>query len=126
MSWATSEVSRIDTQTTRDFEYCFCYSARMKIAAFLAFALAVVLGIWAGTDYVRNEHDRQYGLDALNREITRELAGRNPDNSASEKLKEIASAERIDAIAGVVGFCALIAGVSMLASSKKVPTGQTA
>ena len=61
----------------------------MKLAGFLALVLAVVLCSWAITDYYHNEHDRQYNLELMQGEISRELSGGRTSGTAMERDKEI-------------------------------------
>jgi hypothetical protein len=89
----------------------------MKLAGFLALALAAVLGIWAGTDYARNEHERQYNLEMMKIEISRELSGHGSSGSALERDKEISAAERYDAVVGIAAFCALIGSIVLFSKS---------
>jgi hypothetical protein len=90
----------------------------MKIAAFLALALAIVLGIWTGTDYAHNEHEKQHNIEMMEAEIHRNQITGNTDDSALQESKEIDSAEQYDAILGIVATCALIGAVVLFAKSK--------
>jgi hypothetical protein len=92
----------------------------MKLAGFLALALAAVLGIWAGVDYAHNERDRQYNLQLMEAEISRELAGGTSSGRALEHDKEIDAAERYDAIMGIVAVCALIGSIVLFSKKKTV------
>lgn len=89
----------------------------MKAAGLLALALAVVLGIWVGMDYARNEHDKQYNLEMMNIEVARELSGHGSSGAALERDKEIDAAERHDAIIGIVATCALIGSIVLFSKS---------
>ncbi len=90
----------------------------MKAAAMLALALAVVLGIWAGRDYAGNEHDRQYNLEMMKTEVTRELSGHGSSGAALERDKEIDAAERYDAIIAIVSVCALIGSIVLFSKNR--------
>jgi hypothetical protein len=94
----------------------------MKAAALLALALAVVLGIWAGKDYADNEHDRQYNLEMMKIEISRELSGHGSSGAALERDKEIDDAERYDAIIGIVAVCVLIGSIVLFSKSGPIKT----
>jgi hypothetical protein len=94
----------------------------MKLAGVLALSLAAVLGIWATTDYMHNEHAKQYNVLALEREVTREFAGASPSNDATDEAKRIESAERYDAIIGIVAACILIGSVVLFSQGKNQPT----
>ena len=93
----------------------------MKLAGLLALALAVVLCGWAITDYYHNEHERQYNLELMKTEISRELSGGSSSGTALERDKEIDAAERYDTIIGIVGFCALIGSVVLFSKSRPRP-----
>jgi hypothetical protein len=92
----------------------------MKLAAVLALALAVVLGIWAGRDYAQNERDRQYNLERMKAEVSRELSGGTSSGAALERDKEIDSAERYDAIIGIAAGCALIGSIVLFSKKEAV------
>ena len=85
----------------------------MKLAGFIALALAVVLAIWAGTDYAQNQQDMRYNSEKLKAEISRF----DTSNSSLDERKEIESAERYDAIIGIVATCVLIGSVVLFAKS---------
>jgi glucose uptake protein GlcU len=95
----------------------------MKVAGILALILAVAIGIWAATDYAQNETDRHNNQRALQTEIDKnylEIAEGLPlSDSASQRAKEIATAEQHDAILGIVAAVALIGGIAMISQRKK-------
>lgn len=95
-----------------------CYASAMKLAGFLALIVAAVLGIWVATDYIHNEHERQYNVQRMQSEVTRELAGANASDSSFQESKEIASAEQFDGVIGIVACCALIGSVVLFSKSR--------
>ena len=98
----------------------------MKIAAFLTLALAIILGIWAISDYADNERSRQ-------RHVT-EAFGNLFDNSGRDmaRINRDEDLETQDALIGVGAFVALIGSVVLFSQAKKSkskearPTGKIA
>lgn len=90
----------------------------MKLAAFLALALAVVLGAWTISDYFGNQHAQARNVEAVSREVTRELEGTPASNDAMDESRRIEAAQRDDAIMGIVAACALIGSVVLFSKSK--------
>jgi len=97
----------------------------MKLAASLALALALLVGIWAIMDYSANEDERQRNVQKMINEEMGEYIGRAPDDSAFDHAKEIAKAERYDAIMGIVAACALVGAVVLFSKSGKGESEQT-
>jgi hypothetical protein len=90
----------------------------MKLAGFLALVLAVALGIWTISDYFENRRAQERNVEALSREVTRELKGVPASNDAMEESRRIEAAQRDDAIMGIVAACALIGSVVLFSKSK--------
>ena len=85
----------------------------MKLAGFLALALAIVLGIWTVVDYVQNERDKSLIVQELQHEI------RSGGHAGSDDTRENDEAERRDGMIGIVAACALIGSVILFSQSKK-------
>jgi hypothetical protein len=93
----------------------------MKLAGFLALALASLLGAWAARDYSSHESDRDIAVFQIKLEAEAKEAGVQPLTDSTGKLKDIGEAERYDAIIGVAAACILIGSV-VLFSQSKTPT----
>jgi hypothetical protein len=85
----------------------------MKTAASLTLALAIILAIWAISDYADNERSRQ-------RHVT-EAFGNLFDNSGRDmaRINRDEDLETRDGLIGVVAFVALIGSVIMFSQARK-------
>jgi hypothetical protein len=91
----------------------------MKIAGCLALALALVLGIWAATDYHGHQKDMQYAVERVQAALAREMRSGVSSDSAVQEEKEIEAAEQYDAIIGIAAACALIVGIALFSKGGK-------
>jgi hypothetical protein len=95
----------------------------MKLAGFLALALALILGGWTISDYFQNEDQAQVNGQELRSEISRNYdeigSGRPLTNTAMDRRKEIDAAFQFDGIMGIVSGCVLIGSVALLSQAKK-------
>lgn len=87
----------------------------MKLAAVLALMLAIVLGIWAVSDYVQNQNERRDDLPLLNDAIGHE----SEFNSEMAEINRIDGQERYDGVIGIVAIFALIGSSVMFSQSGK-------
>jgi hypothetical protein len=85
----------------------------MKTAAYLTLALAIILAIWAISDYADNERSRQ-------RHVTQAF-GNLFDNSGRDmaRINRDEDLETQDGLIGVVAFAALIGSVIMFSQARK-------
>jgi len=85
----------------------------MKTAAYLTLALAIILAIWAISDYADNERSRQ-------RHVTQAF-GNLFDNSGRDmaRINRDEDLETQDGLIGAVAFVALIGSVIMLSQARK-------
>lgn len=85
--------------------------------------LALVVGAWVGRDYLQNESDRRVNQEAIAFENRMNDINAGTDfpaaHAALMHAKEIESAERYDAMLGIVACIVLIGGIVLLSKSGK-------
>jgi hypothetical protein len=93
----------------------------MKLAACLALALAVTLGIWTVVDYAQNERQKQLVVREL--QLTIVTGSSELGNHAHRDLNEVIDAERFDGIIGIAAAVIVITS-AVLFSKNRVRKGE--
>jgi hypothetical protein len=97
----------------------------MKLAGFLSLALAIVLALWATTDWYQNYQEQQANVRDMHNDIEHHIRSGDsePVDRTMADMQRTDDLIQRDELIGVVAFCALIGAVVMFSQGRKGKDG---